>query len=68
MRLPLGLRMVTGLLVGRLFRTGALMVPKLAVLPVLAMVRWLKDSVVGGPRAIVKGGDTTNKQVGMSDE
>lgn len=67
-RLPLGLRMVIGWRVGRLLRTGASMVPKLAVLPVSAMASWWWIVPVGGPIAIGASNVDANKQVKVDDE
>ena len=55
MVVPLGLVMVSGDVVGRLWRTGAKMVPKWAVLPVSAIAEWTTELVsvvwAGGPGA-----------------
>ena len=48
---PLGLRMKIGFRVGRLFITGASIVPKWAVLPVSATASWWGIVNVGGPTA-----------------
>jgi hypothetical protein len=71
MVLPFGMRMVIAFVVGRLLMTGASIVPKLAVQPVLAMARWLIDcvdgSVVGGPKAVDEADDNNSKPVGEDE-
>lgn len=65
---PLGLRMKIGFKVGRLFITGASIVPKWAVLPVSAMASWWGIVIVGGPTVLDATNVDAQLQVGINDE
>jgi|GWRWMinimDraft_5_1066013.scaffolds.fasta_scaffold11899_1 hypothetical protein len=65
---PLGLRMKIGFRVGRLFITGASIVPKWAVLPVSATASWWGIVNVGGPTALDASNVDAQLQVGSNDE